>query len=472
MSPQEGGWLELVRCGRGLKLTILLGGVLLYAMNALLTSTVAPSAVREFGGIVYITWPTAAFLSSSIAAASAAGLLTSRIGARYAYSLAASVFLLGALWCAVAAGMPQLIAGRFVQGIGGGLISSLSYVLVRMMFPERLWPRAFALISAVWGIAVLLGPLIGGAFSNAGSWRGAFYFVASAAALLALAAVIGLPSEEVPARRSEGDSFPIGRLTLLTVSIAAMCAAQVAQGAAIVLALITLSVAAVAIMLRLDRSARDPLFPSDAFSVRSVVGCGLWMALLLSIAGDAFPLYGPLFLQEIYHLNPLSAGYMVALEALSWTLAAVTVAGWGELWSSRLVVAGPLVMGAGLVGISFLMSAGTLAQLPPAIICAGAGIGCCWAFIAQRVMQAAKPGEGDLAASSIPTVQLFGFALGGAVAGLIADLAGYSNGLTLQATHTAARFLPSTFAIATIAAAIAGGRMISASAAALLRARG
>ena len=194
-------WRELGASGRALTLVVLLGAVLLYAMNALLAATVAPSAVRDFGGIAYITWPTAAFLASSIAAASAGGLLTSRIGARRAFILAALVFCLGALACAHAAGMAQLVAGRFVQGAGGGLLSSLTYILVRTQFPPDLWPRVFALISGTWGVAVLLGPLIGGAFANSGSWRGAFYFVAAAAGLLAALASRSLERDGPEVRR-------------------------------------------------------------------------------------------------------------------------------------------------------------------------------------------------------------------------------------------------------------------------------
>jgi MFS family permease len=464
--PAPGGWLELVGAGRALKLLILLGGVLLYAMNALLTATVAPSAVREFGGIAYLTWPTAAFLSSSIAAASASGLLTARIGPRYAYAAAASVFCLGALACAFAAGMWQLTAGRLLQGAGGGLLSSLTYVLVRTTFAEKLWPRVFALISGAWGVAVLLGPLIGGAFSNAGSWRGAFFFVAAAAAVLVVAAMRALARERALATATR-DILPLGRLILLMMSIGAMCCAQVAHGPWIVSGLIGLCLAAVGMLLRLDRSARAALFPSNAFSVRGTVGLGLWMALLLSIANDAFALYGPLFLQDIHHLSPLNAGFLVALEALSWTVAAVTVAGWNERWASRAIVSGPLIMGAGLAGISLTMPGGSTWALLPGIFCAGAGIGCCWAFIAQRVMRAAKPGESELAAASLPTVQLFGLALGGAIAGLIADLAGYANGLTAQATHTAAYFVPGAFVVMTVAATIAGARMIREPASAL-----
>ena len=64
--------------------------------------------------------------------------------------------------CACAPAMGQIIAGRFVQGGGGGLLSAVAYVVVRGTFPENLWPRVFALLAGAWSISVLVGPLVGG----------------------------------------------------------------------------------------------------------------------------------------------------------------------------------------------------------------------------------------------------------------------------------------------------------------------
>src|ERR1700730_13000013 len=67
------------------------------------------------------------------------------------------------------------MAGRFVQGLRGGLLSALAYVLVRNVFPEDLWPRVFGLFAGVWSVSVPIGPLIGGLFAGYGNWRGAFF---------------------------------------------------------------------------------------------------------------------------------------------------------------------------------------------------------------------------------------------------------------------------------------------------------
>jgi MFS family permease len=459
MVTKRQAWLELVAEGRGFPLAVLLGAVLLYAMNALLTSTIAPSAIREFDAIAYITWPTAAFFASSIAAASGAGLLKARVGARSAFIIAAVIFCVGAIACASAASIAQFVAGRFVQGAGGGLLSALAYVLIQSTFPQATWPSAFALFSGTWGVAVLLGPMIGGIFADLGSWRGAFLFVASAAALLSIAAAKALNSDRKPGGEPL-PAFPFGRLALLAACISALSAAQVASLAWVMAALIALALAAVASMLRFDRAAIAPLFPSDAFSWRGVVGPGLWMTLLLSTANDPFPLYGPLFLQELHGLKPLAAGYLVALEAMAWTIAAMSVANWSERAASILLVFGPVLMGLGLAGIAWLMPSGTIAYLIAPICCSGAGIGSCWAFMSQRVMRAAKPGESDITASAVPTVQLFGLGFGGAVAGLVANIAGYASGLNDAASRAAAFWVPASFVLITIAAAAAGLRMV------------
>src|SRR5229473_2102639 len=80
----------------------------------------------------------------------------------------ALIFGSGALVCALAPSMAQIVAGRFVQGFGGGLLTAMAYVLVRNTFPDNLWARAMALISGAWSLSILVGPLVGGVFARYG----------------------------------------------------------------------------------------------------------------------------------------------------------------------------------------------------------------------------------------------------------------------------------------------------------------
>src|SRR6202047_4511474 len=127
-----------------------------------------------------MTWPTTAFVASSIIAASGTGLVSGRLGNRRAFSGGAVIYAAGAVLCACAPSIGLVIAGRFVQGLGGGLLSALAYVLVRTVFPEILWPRVFALFAGVWSVSVPIGPLIGGLFAGYGNWRGAFFAITRA----------------------------------------------------------------------------------------------------------------------------------------------------------------------------------------------------------------------------------------------------------------------------------------------------
>src|SRR5215471_6268634 len=227
----EPGWRVLLEPRLVLTLCVLLGGVLLHSMNVLITATLLPSIVAELGGANLMSWPTTAFVASSIIAASGTGLVSGRFGNRRAFSGGAVIYAAGAVLCACASSIGLVIAGRFVQGLGGGLLSALAYVLVRNTFREPLWPRVFGMLSGVWSVTVLIGPLIGGVFASYGHWRSAFVTIAALGCLLGAGALFTLPAD----RRSDqavSRTFPAGRIALICAAIGLLSAASIATGQA------------------------------------------------------------------------------------------------------------------------------------------------------------------------------------------------------------------------------------------------
>ena len=251
-------------------LAVLLGGVLLHSMNVLLVATVLPSIVNEVGGAALMSWPTTAFLASSIVAATCTGLLTAVIGPGRAFAAGALIFCAGSLLCAFAPAMRHVILGRVVQGFGGGLLSAVAYILVRGTFPESLWPRVFALLASVWSISVLVGPLLGGVFATYGSWRGAFFAVAGLAGLLGLVGLRALPTPGISGARPR---VPGGRVALIGLAIVAMSLAAIAEVPVAKAGLIAASVAALAVALRLDRAAAAPRLAGRCLFVALRDGC-------------------------------------------------------------------------------------------------------------------------------------------------------------------------------------------------------
>jgi predicted MFS family arabinose efflux permease len=338
------------------------------------------------------------------------------------------------------------------------LLSALAYVLVRNAFPEPLWPKVFGLLAGVWSVTVLIGPLIGGVFASYGHWRSAFVMVAGIGCLLGAAALLTLPADR-QSDHAVGGTFPAGRIALICGAIALLSAASVATGLAVEAMLITATVVAFVLMMRTDRRAASPLLPSDAFSLRSGTGAGLWMILLMSVGYSPLAIYGPLFLQRLHGVSPLGAGYMVALASLAWTTAALSVTSLSEEWPPRLIILGPSAMGAGLAGVGVLMAPGPVAALIPPIVLIGAGIGAAWAFVLQRVMSDAKSGEENIAAASAATVQQAGIALGAATAGLVANASGLDNGLDPGSVLRASLWVPLALVAAPLAAAAIGVRL-------------
>lgn len=457
-SVEKLGWSSLLRPSWIPVLVALVGGVLLHSMNVLMVAAVLPSIVEDVGGTAMMSWPTTAFLASSIVAATCTGHLTARIGARSAFCTGALVFGGGALLCAVAPSMAYVVAGRFVQGFGGGVLSAMAYVLVGRVFPQALWARVAALLSGAWSMSALVGPLVGGAFATWASWRGAFFTVVALSVVLTVVAMRALPrsrGEAGEARRP----VPAGRVVLICLAIGVMSTATVLVAPLLKAGLFGLAVAMLVLMLLLDRRAAAPLFPSDAFSLRTVTGAGMWLALLLSISYSPLSIFVPLFLQVLHGFDPLAAGYVAAGASMGWTVASLVVAGWSGRAADRMLLLGPIAMMMGLVGIALFTTVRPVLVLPAVIALVGVGIGLSWGFGVQRIMGGARKGEVELAASSVATVQQSGFALGAAAAGIVASQAGLSGSLTVTAIANASFWVPVSFVAAAGLAALAGLRL-------------
>jgi predicted MFS family arabinose efflux permease len=297
-------------------------------------------------------------------------------------------------------------------------------------------------------------------FARFGNWRSAFVATATVAGILAVSAFVILPPR-TSGRRAPAAGMPAGRVGLICIAIAGMSSASIVQSPLAKVGLIVFAIGALVAMLRLDRVAAAPLLPSDAFSLSTPTGMGLWLALLLCITFSPLQIYVPIFLQHLHGLDPLAAGFTVASGSLGWTIASLATAGASGAWPDRLMSAGPAMMGVSLMAIALLLpissSAATLA-LVPAIVALGMGIGQCWPFVAHRIMSGAKAGDEVVAASSVPTVQQTGFALGAALAGVVANASG-SAGIADDSMMQMAFWVPASFVVPAAIACLASLRL-------------
>lgn len=190
---------ERVPGGVMVSIGALLLGMLLAALDQTIVSTALPTIVSDLGGLEHLSWVVTAYMLAATAATPLWGKLGDQYGRKRLFQTAIVIFLIGSALCGAAQDMPQLIGFRALQGLGGGGLMVLSMAIVGDLVPPRERGRYQGLFGAVFGATSVLGPLLGGLFTEHLSWRWVFYvnLPVGAVALVVIAAVLRIP------RRSE-----------------------------------------------------------------------------------------------------------------------------------------------------------------------------------------------------------------------------------------------------------------------------
>src|SRR5690606_25206305 len=157
------------------------------------TASMMPLMVSESDGREMYGWVTTAFLIASIIATTLAPQALNKFGVSRPYLGAFCLVAMGAFACPLAPTMEILLGARFIPGAGGGMLSSLGFVVIRLVFPDPLWTKATGLSSAMWGVGNLLGPVIGGIFAQFEVWRAAFGCLGALAVTLGVVAMRVFP---------------------------------------------------------------------------------------------------------------------------------------------------------------------------------------------------------------------------------------------------------------------------------------
>lgn len=433
--PVEDGWRHLLSRRLAPATAAVCLGEGIHALNVFIVSTAMPSIVVDLGGVALISWASTVYLVAAIVGGAAAGLLKQRLGARVALIASAATFATGTLCAMLATSMAMVLVGRTLQGAGDGVIAAACYALVAQLFPAPLVPKMFGLLAVIWAVAAFGGPLLAGILTETVSWRAAF--LVNLPMILAFAALV---ATVVPrsARIGGRIDVPFGRLATIAAGIMLVAVAGLMSRPAHMVLAVGVALAMLVGVFVVDRASRSRLFPSDAFSPRSIVGATLWVVLLMPLAQVCMAVYLPLFLQHLWGHGPTVAGSFAAITALAWSGAAMLVANLtGSAASQAMIRLGPMLVAVGLAGTAVAVPQGMPWLLALCQVLIGGGFGVSWAFLSQAVMSNAQPGEADTASGLLPTAQAAGYAIGAALSGLVAHAAGLSDRLD-PATITAA----------------------------------
>jgi len=454
---QPGSWSALLEQPHRLSAVVVVLGILAPAFAAFITATVLPSAIVEIGGLELYAWASIAYAVGSILGSAGSSVAVRRAGMRRAFLLATGAFVVGAVLCGAAPTMPMVVAGRAVQGLGGGMLIAAAHAMVREMFPEGLWPHMLAAISAAWGAAALGGPALGGALAAYGLWRVAFW--AMAPITMVAAALTWRLLGAADRREAHEAPVPFGRLSLICTSV--LCIGSIANthGVAVRAVLLGVALTALLLALRLEREARFRLLPSGMLSLDKQLGKGYWMIFLLGMSTTPGGVYVPLLVQMLHDVSPASAGYLYAVQSLSWTAGTFMSARVARERVHRVIVLGPLLMASGFVALFLTIASGPIAAIAGALLLVGLGIGTAWTHIGAVILSSGRPDEGTVTASMIPTTQLFAVALGSALSGIIANQAGLARDASPATAALAGAWLFGSFTVVPLTAAAIAWRL-------------
>ena len=444
------GWVDLLRGGRAPIVAALTLGIWLHAADSLLIVTTLPSAVTEIGGAAYVSWAYTIYMLASILIGASTGLLTLTIGLRNAFLAAGALFAVGCVISALAPDMSIMLLGRFVQGMGGGGQVALVFVALDRLFPKPMLPKLVALTSAVWSMSAFCGPMVGGLFANMGMWRGAFWAFALQAVLFVILVLVAVPKDK-KREAADGPARP-PYLRLFALAAALLLVSQAGADPDPVIAPVMIGFAALSLALFLWRDSTkrsNAMLPPQPFRPNTAYGAGLLLAITLATTTASLFTYGPFFLERLYGLSPLESGYIIAAESVAWGVAAISVANAGLRLERWMIRTGPVVVILGLAGLAITLPGGSVWPIMPFVLFLGLGFGMMWGFVIRRVTAAAPEGERERASAALPTVQQFGYAVGAAVCGIIANALGFAGDASDETLRTIAvwvfaAFLPIT----------------------------
>lgn len=452
---QDSSWGALIRGGNAARCAVVGGGMVMHAINVFIAVTILPSVVRDIGGLRYFAWSTTLYVVASLLGGANCASMLRRVGVRNLYRLALLTFAVGACLCATAPVMGVLLLGRFVQGLGAGTLSALSFSNIRLLFPQPLWSRAFSVISLAWGIATLGGPAIGGIFAEYGAWRLAFWCLAGLAPLMLVLVELSLPRSLAPS----GKPLPVALLSLGVLAVSALCvsAGSMAQQAPVALLGLLAALVLLGVFMRREGQTAVRVLPRGACDPRTRLS-GIYGAMLLMLIGVNAEIFVPYFLQKLHGMTPLHAGYTSAMMAGGWALISAVVAGRGAarllLRLGPILLAGGLIVLCGVMPMTALPNAVAVPVMALALGAIGSGMGVCWPSLGTSVFTAAPEDERDLASASITTIIMVGNAFGSATAGMVTNIAGLAD-----APATAAIWLFGLFALAPLSALLVTRRL-------------
>jgi MFS transporter, DHA2 family, methylenomycin A resistance protein len=367
------------------------------------------------------------------------GTLGDLYGRKRIFLIGALIFTIGMVLCAASVNAMMLIGSRAFAGLGAALALPGSLSILRVAYRDaRERAKAVSIWAGTNGIAIAIGPTVGGALIHTLGWRSVFYAVAPVGLLaLGLAAMYVDESSDPEGRQLDVPGQMTAIICLGLFAFTAIEGQTAGWGSTLILSTLTGAIASFILFIVAQTKSENPLVPLDVFRNRSF-SAALVVTFSMTFGMYAFLFLFPLFLQTVRHASPLRAGVELLPQGISFALLSPFAAAIAHRVGTRATIAtGMFLIAGGLFAVSAADAQTSFAMLFAEMIVIGAGLGFATGPLMAVALASISAERSGLASGLVNTARLIGATLGVAILGALFAAFGRAEGQFLTGMRLA-----------------------------------
>ncbi|MBA2290227.1 MAG: MFS transporter [Chloroflexia bacterium] len=395
-------------------------GLLLSALDQTIVGTAMPRIVTDLGGLESYAWVTTSYMLASTASVPIFGKLSDIYGRKWFYIGGLVMFMIASALCGLSQSMLQLILFRGLQGVAGGIIMANAFTIIGDLFPPKERGKWQGLLGAMFGIASVVGPILGGWLADGPGWRWVFYINLPVGVIAIAVLLIGLPY----IRPHGVASIDWWGAALIVIGIVPLLLAftwagtEYAWSSPLIIGLLALAFGGILGFIFTETRAKDPIIPLGLFRDR-IFSISIMSSSILGAAMFGAILYIPLFMQGVRGTSAAESGLVLMPMMLSMVTASIVG---GQLISRTgrykwAIVSGLFLMLTGMFLLSRMGLGTTNISAIRNMIVLGLGVGLVMPTITLAVQNAFPPRQLGVVTSSLQFFRSIGGTIGIALMG-------------------------------------------------------
>ena len=337
----------------------MLVAILLVAIDVSVVSTATPKIIDDLNGLHLLSWVFAIYTLTTAVTTPIYGKLADLFGRKKIFIIGVILFVIGSMLSGAAQSMHQLIWFRALQGIGAGAVMPVTFTIIGDIYPGEQRAKMQGIFSSVWGVAGLLGPLVGGLFVDHLSWRWIFY-INLPIGIITLILIMSFFHESLEKRERRSIDY-LGAATF-TIAISSLLFALLNGGnegyawnSVVIISSFIIAAVFLILFIIIETKVSDPIIPSSIFTIPTILISNL-IGFLFSFVLIGLNVYLPMWIQVILGHSATSSGLTLMPMSIAWPLGA-TIAGryMYKIGAKFTTVVGAVFI---LAGTSWLLAVG------------------------------------------------------------------------------------------------------------------